>query len=155
THRLHVAVSILRRYLDTSAGSYLVHAAGHYAINPATTLHDDSRAFVVASERAEERWRTGDLAQAQEWYVTAITSYRGDYFVDEQDLDWSLAERERLLTRYLLALERLSQIWISQGRFDAAADCCQRLLDRDSFREDMHCQLIRCYLALGRRGDAL
>ena len=84
-----------------------------------------------------------------------IASYRGDYFLDEQTLDWALAERERLLTRYLLALERLSQIWMSQGRFDAAAECCQRLLDRDEFREDMHCHLIRCYLALGRRSDAL
>jgi DNA-binding SARP family transcriptional activator len=155
THSLHVAVSILRRYLDTGVGSYLLHAAGHYAINPATTLHDDSRAFVVASERAEQHWHMGDLIQAQELYIKMIAGYRGDYFVDEQDPDWALAERERLLTRYLLALERLSQIWISQGHFDAAAECCQQLLDRDAFREDMHCQLIRCYLALGRRGDAL
>jgi len=155
THSLHVAVSILRRYLDTGMGSYLVYAAGHYAINPAVTLYDDSRAFVVASERAEQLWHKGDLTQAEEWYVKAAAGYRGDYFVDEQTPDWALTERERLLIRYLLALERLSQIWMSQGRFDAAAECCQRLLNRDEFREDIHCHLIRCYLALGRRSDAL
>ena len=77
------------------------------------------------------------------------------YFVDEQDHDWALAEHERLLTRFLLALDRLSQIWMAQGRFDAAAECYRQLLDRDAFREDAHCQLMRCYLALGRRGDAL
>lgn len=154
-HSLHVAVSILRRYLDAGAGSYLLYAAGRYAIDPAATLHDDSRAFTLASERAEQLWRAGDFAQAQELYVEVITCYRGDYFVDEQDLDWAMAQRERLLTRYLLALERLGQIRMSQGRFDTAAECYQSLLERDEFREDMHCHLIRCYLALGRRSDAL
>ena len=154
-HSLHVAVSILRRHLDIGDHSYLVYACGRYALNPAASLQDDSRAFSLASERAEQCWRAGDLDQARQAYVEAIAYYQGDYFVDEQDHDWALAEQERLLTRYLLALDRLSQIWMEQGRFDAAADCYRRLLDRDAFREDAHCRLIRCYLALGRRSDAL
>jgi DNA-binding SARP family transcriptional activator len=154
-HSLHVAVSILRRHLDTGSDTYVIYTAGRYAINPAAQIEDDSRAFALAGERAEQLWRAGDLVQARQAYVEAIACYQGDYFVDEQDRDWALAERERLLTRYLLALERLSQIWMSQGHFDAAAECYRRLLEHDVFREDAHCQLIRCYLALGRRSDAL
>jgi DNA-binding SARP family transcriptional activator len=155
THSLHVAVSILRRHLDVGDPSYLLYASGRYTINPAAMVQDDSRMFSQASEHAEQCWRAGDLDQAQQAYVDALARYHDDYFVDDQDHDWALAEHERLLTRFLLALDRLSQIWMAQGRFEAAAECYRQLLDRDAFREDAHCQLIRCYLLLGRRGDAL
>jgi DNA-binding SARP family transcriptional activator len=66
-----------------------------------------------------------------------------------------VAERERLLARYLLALERLGGIWMARQQYASAADCYQRLLERDIYREDTHCHLIRCYAWLGRRSDAL
>jgi DNA-binding SARP family transcriptional activator len=70
-------------------------------------------------------------------------------------LPWAIAERERLLARYLVALDRQGQIFIKQGQFELAINSYQRLLERDSFREDAHCQIMRCYQRLGQRGLAL
>jgi DNA-binding SARP family transcriptional activator len=154
-HSLHVAVSTLRRYLGLRADSYLVFAAGRYALNPQAPIEDDSLAFLQLNDEAEHFWRSGNLHQAGRAYAQAITYYQGDYYVEDHDLAWALTERERLLARYLLALDRLGRIWMQQRHFNAAADCYQRLVQRDEYREDAYCQLMRCYLQLGRRGDAL
>jgi DNA-binding SARP family transcriptional activator len=141
-NRLHVAVSTLRRHLDSPRGSYLL-------------FEDDCSAFQQLSAQGEQRWRADDLPGAQQVYTQALTWYHGDYYVDTRDLLWAINVQEQLLSRYLTMLDHLGQIYITQRRFDQAAGCYQRLLERDSYREDGHAQLMRCYLQLGRRGDAL
>jgi LuxR family transcriptional regulator, maltose regulon positive regulatory protein len=154
-HNLHVAVSTLRRYLDPAGGSYIVFASGNYAFNPADTVDDDGTRFVRLSAEAEGFWRSGASDQAEQAYSAAITCYHGDYHVGDHDATWAVGERERLLTRYLLALERLGHLWMRRQQFDAAAECFQLLLDRDNYREDVYGQIIQCYARLGRRSHAL
>lgn len=43
---------------------------------------------------------------------------------------------------------------MAHRQFEPAIECYQRLLERDGYREDAHCQLMRCYVQLGRRHDA-
>jgi DNA-binding SARP family transcriptional activator len=155
THSLHVAVSALRRYLDPPTGSYLLFAAGHYMIHPDAPIEDDARDFEQCCDDAEQYRRGRNLIRAQQTYGDAIACYQGDYYVGEQDFPWATGEQERLLARYLSALDRLGQIFMIQRRFEPAIDCYQRLLERDGYREDAHCQLMRCYWQRGRRYEAL
>lgn len=155
SHSLHVAISGLRRYLDPTDGSYLLLDAGHYQLNPDAPIADDCTRFAQLIETAELHWRAGNVACARQSYADAIACYQGDYYLDDRDLLWAVAEQERLLTRYLLALDRLGRILIMQSQPEAAVECFQRLLERDSYREDAHCQLMLCYQQLGRRGEAL
>lgn len=154
-HSLHVAVSTLRAHLDPSVGSYLLFQGGCYTINPDAPVEDDCKYFQHRCDEAEGYRRANDLVRAQQAYTDAIACYQGDYYLDNQDFTWVIAEQERLLARYLLALEHLGHIFMTQQRFEAAAECYQRLLERDGYREDVHCHLMRCYWQLGRRGDAL
>jgi DNA-binding SARP family transcriptional activator len=154
-HSLHVAVSALRRYLDPPGCSYLLLENGHYAIDPDAPVEDDCLTFELLCNDAEKYWRSHDLPRAQQAYTRALTCYQGDYDLDGQDLTWAAAERERLLVRYLAALDHLGQVLIVQGLFEQAIECYQRLLERDSYREDAHGQLMRCYMQLGRRGAAV
>lgn len=154
-HSLHVAVSALRRYLDPREGSYVLFRADSYTINPDAPIMSDCHIFQQLCDEAEQPWRAADLARAQQFYIRAVDHYQGDYYVDAQDQAWAITERERLLARYLLALDRLGRIFIKQGYFEPAIDSYQRLLERDSLREDAHCQLMRCYQQLGQRGLAL
>lgn len=155
THSLHVAISGLRRYLDPAEGSYVLLDAGHYQLNPDAPIDDDCTRFGQLIETAEQYWRAGNAACARQAYADAIACYQGDYYLDDRDLLWAVAELERLLTRYLLALDRLGRILIMQRQPETAVECFQRLLERDSYREDAHCQLMLCYQQLGRRGEAL
>jgi DNA-binding SARP family transcriptional activator len=154
-HSLHVAVSALRRYLDPPGCSYLLLENGHYAIDPDAPVEDDCLSFELLCNDAEKYWRSHDLPRAQQAYTRALTCYQGDYDVDGQDLTWAAVERERLLVRYMTALDHLGQILIVQGLLEQAIECYQRLLERDSYREDAHGQLMRCYMQLGRRGAAV
>ena len=154
-HSLHVAVSALRRYLDPPGCSYLLLENGHYAIDPDAPVEDDCLTFELLCNDAETYWRSHDLPRAQQAYMRALTCYQGDYDLDGQDLTWAAAERERLLVRYLAALDHLGQILIVQGLFEQAIECYQRLLERDGYREDAHGRLMRCYMQLGRRGAAV
>lgn len=154
-HSLHVAISGLRRYLDPTDGSYLLLDAGHYQLHQDAPIDDDCLRFAQLVETAEQHWRAGNAACARQSYSDAIACYQGDYYLDDRDLLWAVAEQERLLTRYLVALDRLGRILIAQCQPEAAVECFQRLLERDSYREDAHCQLMLCYQLLGRRGEAL
>ena len=154
-HSLHVAVSSLRRHLDASPDSYLLFEAGYYRINPRAPVEDDCAAFRRHSDEGERWWAVGEPRRARQAYLAAVACYGGDYVVDELDLPWAMAERERLLARYLTALDRLGYLFMAQGHFEPAIDAYQRLVERDGYREDAHGQLMRCYWRLGRRGEAL
>lgn len=155
THSLQVAVSTLRHYLDPPTGSYLLFESGHYRIHPDAPIEHDAHYFERCCDEAERYRRTSDRLQAQQSYRDAITCYQGDYYVGEQGFAWAIGEHERLLARYLAALHHLGQIFIAGGHFEPAIECYQRLLERDGYREDAHCQLMRCYWQRGRRYEAL
>jgi DNA-binding SARP family transcriptional activator len=154
-HSLHVAISALRRYLDPQNGSYLLLDAGQYQLRPDAPIEDDCTRFGQLLAAAEQHWRAGDTELARQCYADAIACYQGDYYLDDRDLLWAVAEQERLLSRYLMALDRLGRILVAQQQPEAAVGYFQRLLERDSYREDAHCQLMLCYQQLGRRGEAL
>jgi DNA-binding SARP family transcriptional activator len=154
-HSLHVAVTTLRRYLDPPDNSYLLFEAGHYMIHPDAPIADDARDFEQYCSDAEQHLRAQNLTGAQQCYRDAIACYQGDYHIGEQDFTWALGEQERLRSRYLAALAAQGQILIARGHFELASECYQQLLERDSYREDAHCQLMRCYWQLGRRHEAL
>jgi DNA-binding SARP family transcriptional activator len=155
THSLHVSINALRRYVDPLAGSYLLFEAGYYTVSPEAPLEVDSDTFEELLDQAGRYLSANDLASAEQALRGAVACYQGDYHVDGHDQTWAVVKRERLLTRYLSALDRLGRICFEQQLFEQAGECYQRLLERDGYREDAHCQLMRCYSELGRRSEAL
>jgi LuxR family transcriptional regulator, maltose regulon positive regulatory protein len=155
-HRLHVAISTLRQYLDTASGeSYLLLAAGWYRINPEAELTDDVAIFKQNINQANRLWNDRELDSADRAYTRAIDSYGGDYCVADLDFSWASCEREHLLDGYLTAMYRLGRLRLQRHRYEEAIECLSRLLDRDCYREDVHFNLMHCYCLLGRRWQAV
>jgi DNA-binding SARP family transcriptional activator len=174
-HSLHVAVSVLRRYLDppvagasdrdgdamgvgveaAAGASYVRMEGGQYRLAGPAAITDDAARFEALAGAGERHWRAGAAAAAQAAYEEARACYQGDYYVDDPELAWMVAEQERLRARYLVVLDHLGQLLLEQGQVEVAADCYEEVLRRDEYREDAHAQLIQCYARLGRRRAAL
>lgn len=154
-HNLQVAISALRRHLDPAGQSYVLWEHGSYRLAPDAALQDDRRLFLDLCASADRAWHANQPERAEALYAEAVECYLGDYYVDDADATWAIAERERLLTLYLVALERLGDLHQARDGYEAAIACYLRLVERDTFREDIFCHLMRCFWQLGRRADAL
>jgi DNA-binding SARP family transcriptional activator len=84
----------------------------------------------------------------------AIELYQGDLLEGCYE-DWCLYERERLQGLYLSALIHLMGCHRSQGAYEAAIRCGQRILNHDPLLEEVHRELMRLYCLSGNRGAAL
>jgi len=80
----------------------------------------------------------------------ALELYGGDFLEGCYD-DWCLAERERLQLLLLWVLRRLQHHYRLCGDVEVAISYCERLLALDSLQEDIHRELMQCYVAAGQR----
>jgi tetratricopeptide (TPR) repeat protein len=92
--------------------------------------------------------------------VQALALYRGDllggFRLKEPCFQtWLQGERERLRSRAIGVLERLSTHRIGRGAIDAALETGLRLLAMDSLQESAHRALMRLYAQSGRTAAAL
>jgi DNA-binding SARP family transcriptional activator len=159
-HKLHIAISSLRKALDGALGvaeeqASVVFVDDQYILSPDVHVELDADAFtwhVRAGERLEGE---GRIAEALAEYESARALYRGDYMVQDLYADWTVPERARYEEMYLALLGHLAYHYSERHRYDDSIACCRQILARDSFREDAYRQLMRCYSRLGRRNQAL
>ncbi|HEX6071221.1 MAG TPA: BTAD domain-containing putative transcriptional regulator [Longimicrobiaceae bacterium] len=85
---------------------------------------------------------------------SAIDLYAGDLLEDIYD-DWCLYDRERLRLLYHGALERLMRFEEERSAWAAAIALGQRLLALDPLMEQVHREMMRCYVRRGSRAAAL
>jgi DNA-binding SARP family transcriptional activator/tetratricopeptide (TPR) repeat protein len=143
---LNVALHGLRQALRAADDlPVVIFQDGAYRLNPELHLWLDSDEFerrVTAGRRFEA---TGQIAAAAAEYEVATGLYQGDFMADDPYDEWPVITRERLRIAYLDTLDRLSQIYFSQGQYGSCASLCQHMLTQDNCREDAHCRLMRCY----------
>jgi DNA-binding SARP family transcriptional activator len=87
-------------------------------------------------------------------YRQAIALYHGELLPGFYE-DWMLVERDRLEERFRETLRLLARSAAETGDLDEAIRHAQQAVVADPLREDIHADLMRYYLAAGRRADAL
>jgi DNA-binding SARP family transcriptional activator len=155
-NNLNVAIHGLRQALKavSDVPVVLFHESA-YRLNPDLMVWLDVEEFerhVAAGRRYED---AGQLAAATAEYEVATGLYQGDFLADDPYEEWPMLARERLRVAYLDTLDRLSQLYFSQGKYAACATLCQQILAHDMCREDAHCRLMRCYSRQGQHHLAL
>jgi DNA-binding SARP family transcriptional activator len=133
----------------------LIFENGAYRLNPELSIWLDVEEFEHRFQLAQRLERGGQISGASAEYEVAVSLYRDDFLLDDPYEDWAVLTRERLRLLLFEALDRLSQIYFSQGRYAACASLCQQILGRDSCREDAHRRLMRCYARQGQHPLAL
>ena len=85
----------------------------------------------------------------------ALRLYTGDYLPEALYDDWSAEARERLLTLYLRAADRLAGALIDRGQYEEALTACQAILARDNCWERAYRQMMLAYARQGNRPQAV
>jgi DNA-binding SARP family transcriptional activator len=110
----------------------------------------------VAFERACE---SGLSAHAHDEAIShlqaAMRWYQGDYLPEALYDDWASAERERLLSLYLRAADRLAGLLLERQQYDESINICQAILARDACWEHAYSLLMQIYARQGNRAQAL
>jgi LuxR family transcriptional regulator, maltose regulon positive regulatory protein len=83
-----------------------------------------------------------------------LAAYPGAFLADETEAPWLLGYRERLRGRVLRMLESLARLAGGAGRCELSMRLCHRALEVDDLMESCYQNLLRCYLARGRRAEA-
>ncbi|MEV4847600.1 BTAD domain-containing putative transcriptional regulator [Micromonospora matsumotoense] len=117
TRTLHVALSSLRRFLDThlpaGAGETLLHRDGDaYLLALPADAWCDVREFRQAVERASRHGPTSDPRVLDDLRV-AVTAYAGELLPEDGPAEWVVAERETLRRQAADAAARLAEAALS------------------------------------------
>lgn len=153
-HNMNSTIRYIRQALqDSEPGTepIIVYRHGFYAIDPRTSFKIDVDEFRSLLSKARE---AREATKAASYYREAIGLYRGE-FMEGFYHEWVLAERERLQSQYVEALEGLARAAYSLGEYHRVIDYCQRILEVNSYWEEAHRLIIEAALKLGRRGRAL
>jgi two-component SAPR family response regulator len=144
----HTALSRLRSALKTGENSprLILVEAGDYRIDAARfTIDVDEFDAALAKARAS----TDDESSAR-YYEQALNLYNGEYLQNFY-YDWAFPERRRLVQEYLGALRALADHHYTHQRFTRSIELLERALRVDNLQEDLQCQVMRAYAALGDR----
>ena len=153
---LNVALHGLRRTLRSATNApVIVYSGGIYRIDPRLRLWLDLEEFDLRVAHGHRMEKAGDSGHAAEDYEFAAELYRGEFLEDDPYEEWAALPRERLRLAYLDTLGRLSSLYFRADRYAAAANLCQRIIERDPCREDAHRRLMRCYSRQGQPHLAL
>jgi LuxR family maltose regulon positive regulatory protein len=93
-------------------------------------------------------------SQRESYLRQAISLWRGDYLEDVYS-DWTTESRAMLRREHTRLLEQLAAYCAEEGRLDQAEEFYRKLLASDPFREDIHCQVMRCLAQGGDRAGVI
>jgi len=131
----------------------VVYVQSHYALNLDSGLKVDVVEFESAVAAGGRLLLAGSTAAAIESYEQAVVLYRGD-LTSTSDIT-GLLERERLRATCLTALAHLADAHFALKNYEQMLECALRLLTIDPCREDAHRMVMRAYVRLGARAQAL
>ncbi|MCG8351189.1 MAG: winged helix-turn-helix domain-containing protein, partial [Chloroflexales bacterium] len=157
-NNLHVTIHGLRRALRSVTDVDIIEFCreeGAYRLTSDLHVWVDVEEFEQHVKVGRQMEAAGQFALAVASYERAANLYQGDFLAEDSYVEWTVARRESLRLDYLDVLDRLGQIYFSQGHYTACVALCQLILARDNCREDAHCRLMRCYSRQGQHHLAL
>lgn len=155
---LNTAVWRIRKMLDRSGArgaNRLVTIGDDVVLEPADFIEVDTHALESAFRRAVGGRGAGPLSARDEDEVgDAVARYRGP-FLDGDDGDWVLQERERLHCLFVRSTLELMRAAARRGLHENALDCGRRILALDPLRESVQREVMLLLVLNGQRADAI
>ncbi len=143
----HVTKRRLHKALGIDA---LMHDGTYYRIDPGVPFYFDAFEFIEALMVG----RYGEPDDPFEVWQQVANLYRGPFLQGHND-QWILERREAFQIAYIEALENTAAYWAQDGKHELALHTLTRALDTDYANEAIHKKLLRLYVHLGRRAEAV
>ena len=162
-----VALNALNKVLEPNRSAdapfaFIVREGSTYLLRPDADLWLDATAFerecelgLRLAESAGEPSAASPLETAISHLQSAMQLYRGDYLPDAIYERWASEERQRLLTLYLRAADKLAGSLLERGQTDECLKVCQLILARDTCWERAYRLMMAAYAQQGNRPQAL
>jgi DNA-binding SARP family transcriptional activator len=133
---------------------FIITVRGGYAINR-RHVRIDADVFAQSARDGLNAVQRGEDDTAAELLEFAISFYRGDLLEDEPYSEWAMAERDRLRGMATDSLRALARLALSRGDHATAVKHLERLAEFEPFDTDVHRELLRVLLTVGRRSEAV
>jgi len=142
---------VTKRRLHKAIGmDVMAHDGRYYRVDRERPFYFDAFEFVEALLEG----RHGEPAEPFELWQRVAKLYRGP-FLQGHDDGWILERREAYQNAYIEALENIAAIWEARESFQLALYTLIRALETDYRREEIHLRLLKLYVQLGRRAEAV
>ena len=149
----HPTISHIRKALNSNQPlkqNFLLYRDGDYQLNSDFSCHIDTEQFDRLIAEGEAARRAGERERYVSFYEEAIALYRGEFMQGCYDV-WVEEQRFYYGKQYMRMLVALAAAAQKNEEWSHSLDLAQRILHEDSFREDVHCMIMRAYAALGNR----
>jgi LuxR family maltose regulon positive regulatory protein len=153
----HPMISHARKALNLGEvikKDFILYREGAYLLNPQYSYQIDTEEFELRTAEARRTRQSGDVEGAAQMTAEAVGLYRGD-FLEEIYSDWVEELRSYFRDLYLEALKELAGFYQDRGDHEQVIRYGQRILQRDPYREDAHCQVMEAYVGMGNRAAAI
>lgn len=154
---LNVTIHGLRRVLHKidPKTEYILFKDERYYFNPEVKIRLDVDAFRSIWRKAQSIEHMQDSSVAISEYERAAQIYRGEFIEDEIYESWSALDRENLKEIYLVILDKISAFYVLSRKHSEAIGLCEKILEKDNCREDIHRRLMLSYYRIGQRDRAI
>jgi DNA-binding SARP family transcriptional activator len=155
---MNTALWRLRKVLSLDPGSRresCIHSTGDEIVfEPTPSLRIDTHLFDGAVQQALRAMPGDDGEGRLRRLDEAVSRYAGS-FLDGDDGEWVIAERERLHSQYVRCLCELMRAHSASADFESAIVAARRVLAADAFRETVVRSLAILLFLNGQRAQAI
>ncbi|HXV96945.1 MAG TPA: BTAD domain-containing putative transcriptional regulator, partial [Anaerolineae bacterium] len=153
-NNLHRTLFILRRVLqpdlhNASDSPYILFKDAKLTLNPAA----------IACVDVEEFDRLIQLGRQQNnplpHYEAARSLYQGDLLPEDLYEDWASGQRQARRAAYCTLMQQMAHLYAQGADFTEAINCLQGLLRVEPIHEEAYRELMRLYVQVGQRHQAL
>jgi DNA-binding SARP family transcriptional activator len=157
---LRVTVSLLRKVLEPglrrgSESRYVLSRHPGYLFDRHPDCRLDAWEFEEHQKRAEEAREAGRLDEAIGEYRVALDLARDEFLAEDPYEEWAVEAREQWQEHRLASLSELSECLALKGHYTEAVEACERALEGDEYREDLHRRLMLYHYCAGEQAQAL
>jgi DNA-binding SARP family transcriptional activator len=154
-----VALNALNRAIEPARSSdapfaFIAREGTAYRLRPEADVWLDAAAFEQGCETGLRFVKHDMTDEGIAHLRSGLRLYHGDYLPEALYEDWASEERERLLSLYLRAADRLAEVLLEQGQYDEAIQWCERILTRDACWESAYRTIMSALAQQGNRPQA-